>query len=62
MHAHLLAQSLETLHDPAMRGEPLREALEVPWCGSQAYEGPCSLTEFELLVRAVIRPECVRER
>lgn len=62
VHAHLLAQSLETLHDPAMRGEPLREALEVPWCGSQAYEGPCSLTEFELLVRAVIRPECVRER
>ena len=62
VRAHIVAQSLETLHDPAMRGEPLRQALVVPWCGAQAYEGPCTLTEFELLVRDVLRPECVRER
>lgn len=59
VRAQFFAQSLETLHDPNARGELLRQDLQVPWC---TLDGPCPLTQFELVVRAVMRPECVRGR
>ncbi len=62
LRAHMLGQSLDTLHDPAMKGEMLRQEIQVPWCGPYQYGEPCTLTEFELRVRDAIRPECVRER
>lgn len=62
VRAQFIAQSLETLHDPAMRGELLRQDLDIPWCNPRVGASPCLLTDFELMVRDVIRPDCVRER
>ena len=59
VRAQFFAQSLETLHDPNGRGEIVRQDLQVPWC---TLDGPCPLTQFELVVRGVMRPECVRGR
>lgn len=59
VRAQFFAQSLETLHDPNARGEIVRQDLQVPWC---TLDGPCPLTQFELVVRGVMRPECVRGR
>ena len=58
----MIGQSLDTLHDPAMKGEVLRQDIEVPWCGPYEDGKNCTLTDFELRVRDVLRPECVRER
>lgn len=62
LRVQMLGQSPETLHDPAMQGALLRQELEVPWCGPYLDGRNCTLTEFELRVRDVIRPDCVRER
>lgn len=62
IRVHMTGQSLETLHDPAMDGAVLRQFVDVPWCGSYRDDPICRLTEFELRVRNVIRPDCVRER
>lgn len=62
VRAQFIAQSLETLHDPAMGGELLRQDLDIPWCNPRVGASPCLLTDFELMVRDVIRPDCVRER
>ena len=53
---------LELKDDPAMKGEVLRQDIEVPWCGPYEDGKNCTLTDFELRVRDVLRPECVRER
>jgi len=45
-----------------MKGEVLRQDIEVPWCGPYEDGKNCTLTDFELRVRDVLRPECVRER
>lgn len=62
LRARMIGQSLDTLHDPAMKGEVLRQDIEVPWCGPYEDGKNCTLTDFELRVRDVLRPECVRER
>lgn len=61
LRARMIGQSLDTLHDPAMKGEVLRQDIEVPWCGPYEDGKNCTLTDFELRVRDVLRPECVRE-
>ena len=62
LRARMIGQSLDTLHDPAMKGEGLRQDIEVPWCGPYEDGKNCTLTDFDLRVRDVLRPECVRER
>ncbi len=62
LRAQMIGQSLDALHDPAMKGDVLRQNIEVPWCGPYEDGKNCTLTDFELRVRDVIRPECVRER
>ena len=56
LRARMIGQSLDTLHDPAMKGEVLRQDIEVPWCGPYEDGKNCTLTDFELRVRDVLHP------
>ena len=53
----MIGQSLDTLHDPAMKGEVLRQDIEVPWCGPYEDGKNCTLTDF-----GIARPRCAPPR
>jgi hypothetical protein len=52
----MIGESLDSLHDPVLKGEVLRPDIEVPRCGPYDDGKICTLTDFELRVRDVLAP------